>query len=398
MKNFKGYLTEGATTASTLFELVIVFCVNNSSKSKDDFIAAFEADANSQKWVNTAGKSKFAVDSDSVYQFAQLLKKKTKGSNATSAGQSSPATTEFWKTHTGKGKDTSKADVLIDSHRVSIKGPDARLMSGVKEESLATLYAAFETIGVENIGLELEEIINGFVSRVKTIGDTMTSRALKKQDPKKLSAENKKAFKELETQVNIKKQAEAAFKKAFNNKEFADAFAWEAMSGEQKFGDTEGMADSMLVWDYDLKSLVWHSNLTLSNPYVKKVSSKMKFSADVKSNSYDKKGKKYGYSISQTVALAMKTVKKDFESGINECVDSYNQLHNQLNEGVINEVALTALLKKVWAKLKNVIKKAWNKLLNLISKINTQIKDAITGGMPDMLNAFELQPSIKTNL
>jgi len=398
MNTFKThYLVEGTTTASTIFELVIVFCINNASKSKEDFITAFNADTDSQKWAKS-GKSKFAVDGDSVYEFAQLLKKKTKGSSASSAGQSSPSTTKFWKEHTGKGKDISKADVLIDKHRVSVKGPQARLMSGVKEESLATLYAAFETIGVENVGLELEKIVKGFVSRVKTVGDEMTSRALKKQDPKKLSAENKKAFKDLETQVNVKELAEAAFKKAFNNKSFADAFAWEAMSGEKKFGDTVGMADSMLVWEYDLKGLVWHSNLSLNDSYVKKVSSKMKFSADVKSNSYKKKGKKYGYSISQTVSLAMKTVKKDFDYGVNECINSYEHAQSQLNEGVINEVALTALLKKAWGKLKNVIKKAWQKLLNLLSTLTNQVKDAIKGGPDDLMNAFELQPVIKTNL
>ena len=43
----------------------------------------------------------------------------------------------------------------------------------------------------------------------------MNSRTLKKQDPKTLSADNKKAFKDLQTQMDVKKLAEAAFKKAF---------------------------------------------------------------------------------------------------------------------------------------------------------------------------------------
>ena len=34
---------------------------------------------------------------------------------------------------TGKSSDTSKADVMLGKHQVSVKGPEARLMSGVKD-------------------------------------------------------------------------------------------------------------------------------------------------------------------------------------------------------------------------------------------------------------------------
>ena len=83
------------------------------------------------------------------------------------AGQSYEKTSDLWKTVTGKGSDTSKADVKLGKHFVSVKGPAARLMSGVKSESLATLYAAFETIKVDDLGLNLETIHNDFVSKVK---------------------------------------------------------------------------------------------------------------------------------------------------------------------------------------------------------------------------------------
>ena len=61
----------------------------------------------------------------------------------------------------------------------------------------------------------MEIILNDFVSKVKTEGAEFNSRTLKKQDPKTLSATNKKAFKDLQTQMDVKKLAEAAFKKAF---------------------------------------------------------------------------------------------------------------------------------------------------------------------------------------
>ena len=95
-------------------------------------------------------------DPDQLFKFATLLKKITRGKSASSAGQTSPATSAMWKTVTGKSSDTSKADVMLGKHQVSVKGPEARLMSGVKTESLATLHAAFHF--VQNKALE--KIVN----------------------------------------------------------------------------------------------------------------------------------------------------------------------------------------------------------------------------------------------
>jgi hypothetical protein len=303
----------------------------------------------------------------------------------------------MWKDITGKGKDISKADINIGNHKVSVKGTQARLMSGGKEESLATLYAAFDTIDVDNLGQNLEKIVNEFVSRVRTVGDTMTSTALKEKDPKTLSIENKKAFQDLETQVKVKVQAETAFKMAFANKQFANAFAWEAMSGEKKFNNSEGIADAMLVWPYNLRNIAWYPKLNLNHKYVKKVSSQMKFSASVKSSSYKKKNKKYGYSISQVVSLAFKTADSEFDVAKNESIEQRLNLENLLQEGKIDEAKLLDKLKGIWQRLKNAIMTAWTKLMNAITNLGQQIKDAIDGGLDTMLDAFELEPVIKFN-
>ena len=390
-------INEGTTTASTLFELVIIACINAPTNRKR-FDAYMARDRGYQGWLASANKDrKWNTDPDQLFKFATLLKRSTRGKSATSAGQTSPKTSAMWKEVTGKGSDTSKADVNIDKHRVSVKGPAARLMSGVKEESLATLYAAFDTLGVNDLGLELEKIVNNFVSQVKTVGADMNTRTIKEQDPKTLSAENKKAFKDLEKQVQVKVQAEAAFKKAFTNKQFADAFAWEAMSGEKKFDRKEGFSDAMLVWNYDLDGVVWHPNLSLNNKYTKKVSSQMKFSANVKSGSYKKAGTKYGYSISQTVGLAMKTAEEEFDIAKNESIDQRINLENMLTEGRIDEAKLLDMLKGVWERLKNAIRTAWAKLINVISNLVQQIQEAIDGGIDKMLNAFELEPVIRFN-
>ena len=169
------------------------------------------------------------------------------------------------------------------------------------------------------------------------------------------------------------------------------------MSGEQKFDSGEGYADAMLVWPYDLRNIVWYPKLSLNHPYVKKVSGQMKFSASVKSSSYKKKNKKYGYAITQVVGLAMKTAEDEFDTAKNESIDQRMNLENMLMEGKIDEAKLTDMLKGIWQRLKNAIATAWAKLTNAIANVTQQIKDAIDGGLDTMVDSFELEPVIRFN-
>jgi hypothetical protein len=389
------YLTEGTTSASTYFEQVIVACANSKN------IEEVKAAPGYAGWLAEAKKDrKWKTDDKTLDNFRKQIQRIAK--SGSQAGQSSEKTSDLWKTVTGKGSDTSKADVMLGKHQVSVKGPEARLMSGVKTESLATLYAAFETINVKDLGLDLETIINDFVSKVKTEGAEFNSRTLKKQDPKTLSATNKKAFKDLQTQMDVKKLAEAAFKKAFatGQGEFAQAFAWEAMSGEKKFVKA-GVADAMLVWPYNLRSVVWHPNLSLNHKYVTGVAKQMKFSANVKSNRIEKTiggvKTKTGYTISQTVSLAMKTAEEEFDDAKNESIDQRMNLENMLMEGKIDEAKLTDMLKGIWQRLKNAIATAWAKLTQMISNLLSDLTTAIKGGMNSLLWAFELEPVLSVN-
>ena len=390
------YITEATTKAATYFEWALIAMINDKSRNEKDFIRNMKKDKGYTAWLKAIDK-KWNQNQSDHYEFSKTLKRVTGANKSSSAGQSSPTVSANWAAWSGKAKDISKADINVGRHRVSVKGTQARLMSGGKDESLATLYAAFDTLGVDDLGQGLAEIVDGFVSKVRTVGDTMTSGQLKKQDPSTLSAENKKAFKDLQTQVKVKDLAEAAFNQAFSNKSFANAFAWEAMSGEQKFDSGEGYADAMLVWPYDLRNIVWYPKLSLNHSYVKKVSGQMKFSASVKSSSYKKKNKKYGYAITQVVGLAMKTAEDEFDTAKNESIDQRMNLENMLMEGKIDEAKLTDMLKGIWQRLKNAIATAWAKLTNAIANVTQQIKDAIDGGLDTMLDSFELEPVISVN-
>mgnify|MGYP003325146554 FL=1 len=147
------YITEGTTSASTYFEQVIVACANSKN------IEEVKAAPGYAGWLAEAKKDrKWKTDDKTLDNFRKQIQRIAK--SGSQAGQSSEKTSDLWKTVTGKSSDTSKADVMLGKHQVSVKGPEARLMSGVKTESLATLHAAFETINVKDLGLDLETIIN----------------------------------------------------------------------------------------------------------------------------------------------------------------------------------------------------------------------------------------------
>ena len=141
--------------------------------------------------------------------FLKTLKRVTGANKASSAGQSSPTVSANWAAWSGKAKDISKADINVGRHRSKVlKVTQARLMSGGKRRKPCyTICSNLILLALSDLGQGLAEIVDGFVSKVRTVGDTMTSGQLKKQDPATLSAENKKAFKDLQTQVKVKDQS-----------------------------------------------------------------------------------------------------------------------------------------------------------------------------------------------
>jgi hypothetical protein len=127
----------------------------------------------------------------------------------------------------------------------------------------------------------------------------------------------------------------------------------------------------------------------------------MKFSANVKSGRIEKTiggvKTKTGYTISQTVGLAMKTAESEFDDAQKNEMNQRINLENLLMEGKIDEAKLTDMLKGIWERLTNAIKTAWAKLINIISSLLTDLKDAINGGMNHLLWHFELEPIVRVN-
>ena len=135
LKEYYTLLTED-TTASTYFEGVIVDCWNLRNLSEVQFKKKILQQANTKKFLTAVDKQWTAVYpyirpnknrdaqasndlKQSFWHFAQLCKQKIKSSGkAGPAGQSYPGVSAFWKEETGKGKDTSKADIVIGKDQV----------------------------------------------------------------------------------------------------------------------------------------------------------------------------------------------------------------------------------------------------------------------------------------
>ena len=413
MLKFKQFLAE-STDASTKFEGVIVDCWNlkkdliKSSKVRE-FLNSAKQDP---KWAVTESKGKLKSDQEieQILQgFQKVLKQKVKGGTAQIAGQTKPKISSYWTEETGKGVDTSKADIVMGNTGVSVKGPKAQLMSGEQKESRATVITAIaETKADKQIQEELLKMVDSFITTTRTVGgettempDGMNVRTLLKRgaEGSLVDSQNLAAFEKMKDQKALKSTVENTFKKAFSNKAVGDAFAWESMTGWEKFGgntfggagDEKGIATHMLVWDYDLKKVKYDD----CNKIKSNIAKKMSMKADMKSNSYKAQGKKAGYSFYQTVRLAVDVVFDKADEFQTEAVNRIEYGRKDLSEGVITEGIFKDLVGKTWGWFKNKMKKLWDWATAQFVKLKETVVELFEEGIDKVLNFFELQPVVK---
>ena len=411
MLKFKQYLAE-STDASTKFEGVIVDCWNlkkdliKSSKVQD-FLRSSKTD---KQWATT-GKSPEEQE-QILLGFQKVLKQKVKaGGKADSAGQTEPKISTKWTEITGKGVDTSKSDIVIGNLGVSVKGPKAQLMSGEQKESRATVISAIADANADNqIQEDLLKMVDSFITTTRTVGGETeeTPKGMNVSTLLKRGAENKlinpqniTAFEKMKDQKALKSTVENTFKKAFNNKAVGDAFAWESMTGWEKFGgktfgeagDDKGRATHMLVWDYDLKKVKFDD----CNKIKSNIAKKMSMKADMKSNSYKVEGKKAGYSFYQTVRLSVDVIFDRADEFQTEAVNRIEYGRKDLSEGVITEGIFKDLVGKTWGWFKDKMKKLWDWAVAQFVKLKETIVELFKEGIDKVLNFFEFQPVVRVN-
>lgn len=428
MKTFKTYLAE-ATDPSTYFEGVIVDCWNEYTTGEDKFKGNILKKPNTVQFLISAKRDKkWATTNkdenaqrDVLWHFAKLLNKKlSKASgNADKAGQTKPGVSDTWTEITNKKKDTSKTDIQIGTNDlISVKGPKAQLMSGEQKESKATVVSAIQASKApEDIREKLLGVVDEFITSTRTYGAEsqelpkgMTVGALTKLGKSGAenlphAKENLAAFEKISKQKDLKVKTESIFKEAFKNTDVSQAFAWEAMTGWEKFGGKafndagsgrEGEANKMLVWNYDMRGVKYY-DLQQGGSFTKDVANKMSMKADFKSSRWEIKGVKQGYSFFQTVRLSVNAV---FDRS-DELEEEYKSivLENMklLTENRITEGKFTDVVSKAWTWVKDKMLKVWNWATEQFIKLKNTMIELFDKGIHYAMQFFEIDVTVNVN-
>ena len=324
MQRFSQYVNNlnEARSRGEAMEEVIVAAVNGSPK--DD--------------------SKFGLDKEAGVKVAKFLARNGVRGKAKVLGADTIEVSETWSRFWENKKvpastKTPKTDFTVGNAKISLKSGDAaQLMSGGKNESVATFYAALDK--TSNIEEEMATKIEGMLQDLapSSVAATDLKTAIKNKSDD-LVAKADKAHKDLMSEL----------KTLFaENTDFRNAFAYEAMSGDVKFGGNIGACSHFLVTSFDGSSVALHS--VTDSKYVSKIAKQMKVSVRFKTTSVKKavggKQTKTGeYRYWSVIGLIIDKMQED--------VDYMLQDVSQLNENMI-----TDFFKGVWKKIKSAFSAA----------------------------------------
>jgi len=232
---------------------------------------------------NAPTKDLAALTTEMIEDAKDILKqtKLTGGSEAYQLGSASAGLSSFWKSH-GAVNTTPKTDIIIDGKKISLKVGPSQLMSGAGKELTATFYAALKnTPGVQ------KELIDDIANSIKDVFVRGTTKQGNVTQAKK-AGDDPILNKAVDEMGKLKGKVEDFLEK---NKEFQTAFAYEAATGEEKFGGNEGTANYILSISSNYKKGI----LTpIDKNYASKIADKMKLDINMKSGSQKIKGIKTG--------------------------------------------------------------------------------------------------------
>ena len=415
IKERKENLMEASADASTYFEGVIVACTQHAKLPFEKFKVEMQQNDHVQAFLRTAVKGAWAVakikDKDDkykvLYDFAQVCKRRIpSGKHDAGFGQSKRNMSPVWSELSGKtGKDTSKTDIMLAGQKCSVKGPIAQLMSGKKGESKATVLAAVEMAKVSDpLKTDLIKAVDSFVDNTRTIGAKINSGVLKKMTPEEaIATGNEAAKKIIDEQDRTKDDVNALFAKAFKDPEVGTAFAFEAMTGFEKFGgkafnkgkgDPLAEATHMVIWDYKMDRI---KMLPIDKSFATKTAGKMGIRADLKSGSYKIRNQKAGYNFYQAVRVSAKVLLDktgEIKKGANEQIELAN---NMLTEGTIDEGKFLDKMKSILDWVMQKLSAAFNWFIGKLQELVKGVKELVNSGIYESLRVFELDVNVKVN-
>lgn len=268
---------------------------------------------------------KWGINAEAGKRVAKFLKNNSVTGKAKVLGAEtidvSKKWSEYWGGSVPAGTKTPKTDFIVGSAKISLKSGDAaQLMSGGKNESVATFYTALEKTQSDmpdKMVKKLKGMFEGLAPSSVAAGDLRAVIKSKKDEVvNKANAAHKALMGELRSIFE-------------ENEKFRDAFAYEAMSGEVKFGKNDGTCTHFLVTEFDGSKSSLHS--VKDKKYVSKIAEQMKVSVRFKTTSVKTKssGKTGEYRYWSVVGLIIDKMQED--------VDVMLQGKSELNENVITD-------------------------------------------------------------
>ena len=365
MKSFKGFLTEAKLKAEDYEAAIVMGWYINSGSPLTGPSNGITSDVYSVVQSNPS-----ALETGKKIA-AQLLKlyPALEGKKAEQYGRAESKLTSFWSGH-GATDTTPKTDIIIGNMRLSLKMEIAQLMSGGRNESIATYYAALKNSD-KNIKKDPQ------FTKVTSILESFITSTLA---PSKLRPIIKAGTNPV---VNA---AEAAHKNCMkelgilfqNNRQFKIEFAREAMSGYEKYGSSaKAAAEWMLIAKKDGSAVSVHN--VSDDSYCEKIADRMKLQARFKTSgrtlasfksATNKKGKTGEYNFWSVVSLIVDAMDEEI-------------LHHG---NVLTEIALFDKIKK--------------KVSGFVTRMLSKVKSFISKGIIFLMKFLGLVPdiSVKTDV
>ncbi|MBJ40332.1 MAG: hypothetical protein CMD83_18070 [Gammaproteobacteria bacterium] len=149
--------------------------------------------------------------------------------------------------------------------------------------------------------------------------------------------------------------------------EFAQAFAYEAMTGRYKFGSSAARAEYMLNVDWDGVPAIWEKP-ELDSAYTKAVANKMNLSVRFKTTSRKVGGVKTGeYKYWSVVGLVV--------NKMNEQLEDYD---GDLNEGIAD-----------------ILRSAWNKIKGWVSNLLKNVIEYVKQSPKRIMDFLGIEPELE---
>ena len=313
--------------------------------------------------------------------------------NTRRVGRETAPLSEFWRSYHATDN-TPKTDIIINQARSSVKYGPSQLMSGGKNETIATFMAAVDASPTLNQSVvsNIQTMLDNFVSSTKTIQGGVESLLRKDKSQIKNGLEAKvkeivdtgdKAHKELT------KYLETVFSSDSN---FKYAFIREAMTGMRKFGvESYACADYILSVSKTGDSVYFNP---INESVIGSVANSTRVSVRFKSASVQVDKVKTGeYRFWSVLSLIVKDYKEKYKK-INEIIDQ----NEMLTEGVLDQIKsvltnISQFVSKIYGQIKEYISRGFNYALDFLG-LTIEDDSVIINGQPGNSKIYLDFPSV----